>query len=115
MIRQVLAKDPDEPICDACAGALGAHPTVNAIATVSTRACCLCDEERPCAAIRDWSWPTNPTAGRGDTRALHQAISADTDSQASAAAPSVGLTTPRRPHDEPDDYSELETLLGRRA
>jgi len=57
MIRSVLAKSNEEPICDACARALGAQTTVNVVATVSTRNCCLCDEERDCASIRDWSWP----------------------------------------------------------
>ena len=79
MIRQVLAKEPDEPICDPCALALGGQGSGRHV-TLSTRTCCLCGHERRCAAIRDWDWPA---------------------------------AQKRRVHDEPDDYSELETVLSR--
>jgi hypothetical protein len=82
----ILAKNPNEPVCSSCAKGLGAKPMFKTM-TVSVEPCCLCGSRVPCTAIRDWTWPTTQPAPLERKRYWQQ----------------------------PDDYSELETILGRRS
>lgn len=143
MTRPVLALDDDAPICMVCVRALGLRGRRLA-ATFSTRRCEHCGELRACATVGDYDPPGTQPPHDGDPWICGRCADARGGTLVSGLPPcrahcSVcgkphpchhvgeygwpGITTSGensrrhqgKPWAEPDDYSEMETLLGRRA
>jgi len=91
-IRTLLGYNENEPICHSCSKAYGLVPLDKAV-TFAMQTCCVCRSDQPCCAIRDFAMPAN-IARRADFRAAG------------------GETRSARAQTSPDDYSELEALLG---
>ncbi len=85
-IRNVLALDDRDPICAPCTIALGGTNTK--VIPVFDRPCRHCGNIRRCAAVGDITWP--------------------------AALVRPAPRHEGKPWRQPDDYSELETMLGGR-
>ena len=81
-IRTVLGKNPNEPLCNSCSKGLGLQLLDKIGVTFAMQTCCVCRSDQPCCAIRDFAMPASDAPAR------------------------------RQPHAAPDDYSELEMLLG---
>lgn len=86
MIRNVLALDDHDPICGQCATALGGTP--NGRSPVYACVCRCCGNISECRAVDQHTWP------------------------ASLIRPEPRHA--RKPWRQPDDYSEIEGLLGGR-
>jgi hypothetical protein len=87
MIRNVLALEDHDPICGPCTAALGGQS--NGAVIASPRVCRHCGNIRDCAGVGEFTWPAALIRPRHDGKPW--------------ANP------------DPDNYDELETILGRRG
>ncbi len=63
-IAEAMAKSTDLPICWACAKGEGSTGYARSLIASSVGTCCVCEQTKPCSAIRDWIWPKALYRGR---------------------------------------------------